>query len=76
MSSLCFYVSSITNAMRGKSILEQNGIRAFITRSSDETVKNGCGYCLLVTSDYELAERLLRSTGMRIRDKQIKNDGP
>ena len=73
MSSLCFYVSSITNAMRGKAILEQNNIRAFISRSTDETIQNGCGYCLFVSSDFEQAERLLRSIGIRIRGQKMND---
>ncbi|MDD3693397.1 MAG: DUF3343 domain-containing protein [Oscillospiraceae bacterium] len=73
---LCFYVSSITNAMRGKSILEQNNIRAFINRSHDECINNGCGYCIIVTSDFEKAERLLRSIGIRIRDQKYADDMP
>ena len=73
MSSLCL-CSSVTNAMRGKSVLEQNNIRAIISRSTDETVQNGCGYCLFVSSDFKKAESLLQSAGIRIRGKKQMND--
>ncbi|HCA30145.1 MAG TPA: hypothetical protein DEP23_11540 [Ruminococcaceae bacterium] len=71
---MCFYVSSVTNAMRGKAVLEQNRICSYISRSTDDTIKNGCGYCLLVTSDFEKAEALLRSVGIRIRGSKQMND--
>lgn len=74
MSSLCFYVSSITNAMRGKELLEKNRIRAYISRSIDENTKNGCGYCIYVSSDFEKAQNLLRSSGIRIRGTKQMND--
>lgn len=76
LKSLCFYVSSITNAMRAKAILEQNGIRAFINRSYDDCVKNGCGYCVIVKCHFEKAERLMRSVGIRIRDQKYTDDLP
>ena len=67
MTNLCFYVSSVTTAMRGKTVLEKNGLRAYVTRSTDETVRNGCGYCVIATTGTDQAERLLRAAGIRIR---------
>lgn len=49
MGSMCFYVSSVTNAIRGKELLDKNGIRAHISRLADENIKNGCGYCIFVS---------------------------
>jgi hypothetical protein len=60
--------------MRGKAVLEQNNIRSFISRSTDETIQNGCGYCLMVSSDFSRAESLLRSVGIRIRGTKKMND--
>lgn len=74
MSSLCFYVSSITNAMRGKAVLERNGIRAFVSRSRDDCIKNGCGYCVTVMGDFDKAQELLRSVGIRIREQKYSDD--
>ena len=50
MDSVYFNVSSITNAMRGKNLLERNGIHGYINRTVDEEGNNGCGYSLLVLS--------------------------
>lgn len=60
--------------MRGKSLLERNGIRGFVSRRTDEGIKNGCGYCLIVASDYERSERLLRSAGIHVRGQQWIED--
>ena len=66
MKSVYFNVSSITNAMRGKNLLERNGIHGYINRTVDEEGNNGCGYSLLVTGDTVRAESLLRAAGVRI----------
>ena len=51
MKSVYFNVSSVTNAMRGKNLLEKNGMHSYIHRTVDEEGNNGCGYSLLVTGD-------------------------
>lgn len=66
MANYHIHVGSITNAMRGKRLLEQQGIRAFVHRSSDPAAGDGCGYSLLVTERAGQAERLLRSSGVRV----------
>ena len=66
MDSVYFNVSSITNAMRGKNLLERNGIHGYINRTVDEEGNNGCGYSLLVSGDTAKAESLLRAAGVRI----------
>lgn len=65
-----YNVSSITNAMRGKALLDRNGIRSFVSRNTSAKIKNGCGYSIDVTSDFERAEKLLTSSGIHIRSKQ------
>ena len=69
MDSVYFNVSSITNAMRGKNLLERNGIHGYINRTVDEEGNNGCGYSLLVSGDTATAESLLRASGIRITGK-------
>lgn len=69
VESMYFNVSSVTNAMRGKKLLEQNGIHGYINRTVDEEGSNGCGYSLLVSGDVERAEKLLTGAGIRIRGK-------
>lgn len=66
MANRRMYVGSVTNAMRGKSLLESEGIRAFIQRASNPSAGDGCGYSLLVTGDVRRAEQILRSRGVRV----------
>ena len=42
------YVSSVTNAMRGKAVLERQGFLVYMQRSSGTKETDGCGYQLLV----------------------------
>ena len=72
---MIFNVSSVTNAMRGKSLLERNGIRAYVSRTIDENGNNGCGYSIAAQSDPERAEQLLTSAGTRIRGKYASEHG-
>lgn len=67
MYSVMFQVSSVTAAMRGKKILERNGIKAYMSRTIRDDGKNGCGYSLTVYDEADKAERLLRSSDIRIR---------
>lgn len=61
-----YAVGSVTNAMRGRELLAQNGIRAYVGRvEADETT--GCGYTLTVTGDHDKAARLLKTAGIRVR---------
>ncbi len=67
MQSVYINVSSITNAMRGRELLERNGIHGYINRTVDEEGNNGCGYSILVRGDAERAQSLLTAAGIRIR---------
>ena len=62
-------VGSVTNAMRGRDLLAQNGIAAQVGRARPNDV-NGCGYTLIVVGDVERARRLLSAAGIRIRSPQ------
>lgn len=75
VESMYFNVSSVTNAMRGKKLLEKNGIHGYIHRTVDEEGNNGCGYSLLVSGDVARAEKLLIGAGIRIRGKQPAGTG-
>lgn len=66
MANQYIHVGSITNAMRGKRLLEQQGIPAYIHRSSNPPQGDGCGYSLLVTKQVGQAEQALRRGGVRI----------
>lgn len=66
MSNHYIHVGSITNAMRGKKLLEAEGIRAYMHRTSQPGEEDGCGYRLLVTGDVSRAEGILRRRGVRV----------
>lgn len=66
MANSYIHVGSITNAMRGKRLLEKQGIRAFVHRSSQPVARDGCGYSLLVTERVGQAEAILRKNGVRV----------
>ncbi len=68
------HVSSITNAMRGKTLLAQQGIRGYIQRNTDSSISNGCGYSLQVPYDAGRAEQLLREAGIRITGVSVGSD--
>lgn len=59
-------VGSVTNAMRGKEILQKNGITAYVGRVSPDQA-TGCGYTLTVSGDIARAEQLLTAAGIRVR---------
>ncbi|MBE6792180.1 MAG: DUF3343 domain-containing protein [Ruminococcaceae bacterium] len=64
MSLMIFGMGSITNAMRGKQLLQQQGIRAYIQRKQEVT--NGCGYRLAVYDRGEEAKQVLEHNKLRI----------
>ncbi len=66
MANVYIHVGSITNAMRGKRLLEAKGVRAYVHRASNPPEGDGCGYSLLVTEKAELAQKVLKSGGVRV----------
>ena len=66
MANYYIHVGSITNAMRGKKLLEMRSIRAYVHRASNPADGDGCGYSLLVTDKVGQAEEILRKNGVRI----------
>ncbi len=64
-----FAVGSVTNAMRGRDLLAQNGITAHVGRARPNDV-NGCGYTVTVTKEADRARQLLQAAGIRIRSSQ------
>ena len=61
-----FYVSSVTNAMRGRKLLERQGFTVYMKRSSHQKENDGCGYVLQVHGNALLAKQQLTSAGIRI----------
>lgn len=66
MANHYIHVGSITNAMRGRRILESQGIRAYMYRSPYPADNEGCGYRLLITAEPQQAVKLLRENGVRV----------
>ena len=66
-------VSSITYAMKGKRILEQRGIRAYVERIP-RTRETGCGYGIYVPYETDEAERQLRNMGIRIMGRSERKN--
>ena len=66
MANYYIHVGSVTNAMRGKRLLEEHGMRAYLHRASQPMDSDGCGYSLLVTDGVKQAEQLLRQKGVRV----------
>ena len=64
--SVTFAVGSVTNAMRGRALLSQNGISSAVGRARPDE-RTGCGYTLTVTEEAERALRLLNAAGIRVR---------
>ncbi len=59
-------VGSVTNAMRGQTLLRQNGISATVGRVPADD-QNGCGYTLTLRGEEERARRILHAAGIRVR---------
>ena len=59
-------VSSITYAMKAKTLLEHAGFRAYTTRLPRNIQTTGCGYCVYVERGTDRAEQLLRKAGIRV----------
>lgn len=66
MANQYIHVGSITNAMRGKTVLERHRIRAYVHRASDPPQGDGCGYSLLVTGNGGQAAEILRKNNIRV----------
>ena len=66
MANHYIHVGSVTNAMRGKQLLEEQGIRAFLHRTSRPSEGDGCGYSLLVTGSVNAAAQILQKRGVRV----------
>ncbi len=61
------YVSSVTNAMRGKALLENRGYTVYLQRSYNEQNNNGCGYSLKVKAAANNVKAVLSAASIRFR---------
>ena len=60
------YISSVTNAMRGKALLERQGYTVHMQRSSQAKETDGCGYRLLVRGEEKAITAALTKAGIRV----------
>ena len=66
MAWTTIFVSSVTNAMHGKRLLEKQGYVVHLQRSSQIREEEGCGYSLLVRDQGDRAASLLAQHGIRV----------
>lgn len=66
MANHYIHVGSITNAMRGKRLLEEQGVRAYVHRNPRPSEADGCGYSLLVIGEENTAAHILQNRGVRV----------
>lgn len=66
MANHYIHVGSVTNAMRGKRLLEEKGIRAYLHRALHPSDADGCGYSLLITDSVQTATQILQKSGVRV----------
>lgn len=59
-------VSSVTNAMKGRELLKDYGIKSAIERTPKNSLRQGCGYSLYVPQNTDEAERILRENGIKV----------
>lgn len=64
-------VSSVTYAMKGKELLQKRGFQAYITRLPQREEGAGCGYCIYVNGNTDLAEQILRTAGIRVLGRSV-----
>ena len=60
------FVSSVTNAMRGKAVLERQGFTVYMQRTSRISDTDGCGYQLLVKGNGNRAIEHLKQARIRV----------
>ncbi|MCI8649189.1 MAG: DUF3343 domain-containing protein [Anaerotruncus sp.] len=63
-------VRSVTSAMKGQKLLEQNGITAFVQRNSMPNSTQGCGYALKIYGDVSRAISILYNVGIQVTEIQ------
>lgn len=68
MNGILFTFRSITTAQRGQSVLRNRGIDGTLRRTPRRLENQGCGYCLVVsTENGKQAARLFRQNDISYR---------
>ncbi len=71
MEKYLFSTGTVTYAIKAKDVLRRKGIASYVERSMAKD-RIGCGYGIVVTSDRETAEQILRQAGIKILDVKKK----
>ena len=71
MEKYLFSTGTVTYAIKAKDILRRKGIAAYVERSMSKD-RIGCGYGVVVNSDRETAEQILKQAGIKILDVKKK----
>lgn len=66
-----FYVSTMTQALRGRDFLSRVGIRAFVSRNTDIHAGAGCGFSIAVMDNGEKAAQILQKQHIQITRREI-----
>ena len=61
-------VRSVTSAMKGQKLLEQNGISAYVERNTAPNSRQGCG--LKIRGDVAAAAGILSAAGIKVSEIQ------
>ncbi|MBQ3431458.1 MAG: hypothetical protein IJG23_01595 [Clostridia bacterium] len=74
MTEITVKVGSVTNAQKGRRILQRNGIHAVVKRSVHIRKGDGCGYTIVFNGERQTGIQLLQKAGIKIisvRDNDI-----
>ncbi len=66
MSKPLIMVSSITYAMKAKSLLSSYGIKSDVRRTPKHTTEHGCSYSVYVPQNTDEAEKLLLENHIKV----------
>ena len=66
MDKTLIMVSSVTYAIKGRDLLRNHGIKAYIERTPNASDRVGCGYSITVSGNVRTAIELLKSAGIKV----------
>ncbi len=69
-------VSSITYAMKSKTILNRKGFTAYVERVPQTSASVGCGYGVYVPRGTDEAQQILQRSGIRVLGRMERAGRP
>ena len=66
MGQYFIMVSSITQAIKGRDMLRNNGKKAYIEKTPSHLDSPGCGYSIIVSENHDSVVNLLKNRGIKI----------